>query len=120
MMPHLCMSCEYSERAGEARHCFGEVDYCECPCREHKFGPDDIRMKLIELFTAQAHDEFDLLKSLIGELDADEAKTLLLLNVQFNNWMMKQAGIDPVQHVREAALYWQGGEPPTEDEEESP
>lgn len=112
MLCHLCI-------AGES-HCFGKsgmVDpICMCECRHHMLPQGDIRFLFISLLTAEAHDDFALLKVQINDLSHDELKASLLLAVKYAISLSKQYGENPVEVVRAAALYWAGGTP-TEDED---
>lgn len=129
MAVNLCFACEYANRLG-TKHCFGANTImnnpdrgCECECRNHTFEEGDIRFNLIEVLTAGAHEDLDLMKSLIASYDSDQIKTLLVLLVQLHVWMLHQLDQDPIATVQRAALYWQGGksdgEPQTEDDDRS-
>lgn len=91
-------------------HCVGKGEGCACECVLHTFPEGDPRYVFISVLTAEAHNDFDLLKAVIAGLTEDEAKASLLLAAKFAIWMSRTAGIDPVQMVQSAALYWSGGD----------
>lgn len=113
---------------GGEGHCFGtglsqtqkfgseEKIKCQCDCQSHTLSEDDVRQDMITLLTAEAHDEYAMLKQLIAELPEDRARMLLLLMTKYVTWMVRESGFDVVQMVQTTALYWSGGEPeePTE------
>lgn len=116
---HLCV--------GGEGHCFGsglsinqqadsdQLIKCDCPCKSHKLSEDDVRNDMIALLTAEAHDDYDLLKSLISELPEERTHVLLVLMTKYVTWMVREAGMDAVQMVRDTALYWAGGGPNSTD-----
>lgn len=112
----ICLSCELAnEHIGDGdgnmvEHCVGKGEGCTCECALHTFPPGDPRFVFISVLTAEAHNDFNLLKAVIAGLTEDEAKSSLLLAAKYAIWMARTAGVDPVQMVRSAALFWSGGE----------
>lgn len=101
-----CVSCEYG-----GKHCLGTAPGCKCECAAHALDSEDLRMSMMALITAEAHNEYGLLKTLIQDLGFGNLQGVTLLMVKYVVWMMRTADLDPVKTVQEAALYWSGGEP---------
>jgi hypothetical protein len=118
----ICSLCRYGEG-----HCFGKGEVytvgqaktkCECHCVPHTFPEGDVRYDMIAILTAEAHSDYPMLKAYIASLDDERAKASLLLMTKYAMWMVREAGLDPIQMVQDSAVYWQGGGDDDNDEEE--
>lgn len=108
-----CMPCQFANdpEIEEAVHCFGATDGCDCACIAHTLDEDDVRKTFMALLSAEAHEEYDLLRDLVLGMEEAERIACLIIATKYVTWMVKQAGIDPVTQVQEAALFFSGGEP---------
>lgn len=107
-----CMPCQFAGEIEEAKHCFGQGDEeCDCSCLAHTLDEDDVRHVFMALLTAEAHAESQMLSELIVSMPPKQMAACLVIAVKYVTWMVREAGIDPVAQVQEAALFWSGGEP---------
>lgn len=112
-----CMPCQFADELEEAQHCFGQTEDCDCSCKAHMLEEDDVRKTFMALLAAEAHEEYDMLRDLVVAMEEPEMAACLIIAVKYVTWMVKEAGIDPVEQVQEAALFWSGGEPHEDDDE---
>jgi hypothetical protein len=91
-----------------------EMIKCKCECRTHTISEDDIRNDMIVILGLEANQDYEILKAVIAGLPEERVRSVLTIMTKYAMWMVREAGMDPVEMVQKTALYWQGADPDQE------